>query len=137
MTTLACFFVCDDGGDVDGRGYRSPTSWTHAGRVGVASQGDVAKVTPSGACGHGRGGGRGMQRTPRDVLPNQPRKERVSNPTIYPSAHVMTAAIFFWRVDHDVDGRSRAAQVLHPLGGGAWRRRRSLFRIVHARGLNS
>ena len=41
------------------------------------------------------------------MLPNQPKKERVSNPTPYPSTHVMTAAMFFWRIDHDVDGRSR------------------------------
>ena len=41
-----------------------------------------------------------MQRAPRDVLPNQPKKERVSNPTPYPSAHMMTAAIVFWRVKY-------------------------------------
>ena len=59
-----------------------------------------------------------MQRAPRDVLPNQPKKERVSNPTPYPSAHMMTAAIIFWRVDHGVDGRSRGCTGFIPTGGG-------------------
>ena len=67
-----------------------------------------------------------MQRAPRDVLPNQPKKERVSNPTPYPFAHMMTATIMFWRVDHSVDGRTRSAQASHPLGVArplAWGRR--------------
>ena len=59
-----------------------------------------------------------MQRAPRDVLPNQPKKERVSNPTPYPSAHMMTAAIIFWRVDDGFGGRCRGCTGVTPTGGG-------------------
>lgn len=52
------------------------------------------------------------------MLPNQPKKERVSNPTPYPSAHMMTAAIIFWRVDDGVGGRCRGCAGVTPTGGG-------------------
>ena len=45
---------------------------------------------------------------------HRPARAWFSNPTPYPSAHVMTAARFFQRVDHDVGGRSRACCALAP-----------------------
>ena len=48
----------------------------------------------------------------------KPAKKERSNPTPYPSTHVMTAANFFWRIDHDVDGRSRGFAGVTPSGGG-------------------
>jgi len=59
---------------------------------------------------------------PQGCAAKQPKKERVSNPTPYPSAHVMTAAMFFWRVDHDVGGRSRGCPLLD-LGSWVGRQR--------------
>ena len=43
-----------------------------------------------------------MQRAPSDVLPNQPKKERVLNPTPYPSAHVRRRRSSF-RIVHALD----------------------------------
>ena len=39
---------------------------------------------------------------PQGCAAKPAKKRRVSNPTPYPSAHMMTAAIIFWRVDDGV-----------------------------------
>jgi hypothetical protein len=45
-------------------------------------------------------------KAPRDVLPDQPKKERVLTPTPYPSAHVMEAERIFQQVNHGIGRRS-------------------------------